>query len=81
MHVDTTQEKMRRANRPSISSKGNYNTSSSQQTFHCEKHMELNEDLLDEECLSMEGPRQVNVFLPNHVKVVKELLEEAEIFE
>lgn len=43
--------------------------------------MELSEDLLDEECLFMEGPRQVNVFLPNHVKVVKELLEETEIFE
>jgi hypothetical protein len=56
---------MRRASRPLISSKGNCNTSFSQQTFCCEQHMELSKDLLDEECLLVEGPRQVKVLLPN----------------
>jgi hypothetical protein len=43
--------------------------------------VELSEDLPNEECLFVEGPRQVKVFLPDHVKVLKEFLEEVEIFE
>jgi hypothetical protein len=56
---------MRRASRPLISLKGNCNTSFSQQTFCCEQHMELGEDLLDEERLLVEGPKQVKMFLPD----------------
>jgi hypothetical protein len=69
---------MRKANTPSISSKGNCNTSSSSR---CEKHMELSKDLPDEEWLLMEGPKQVKMFLLDQVKVVKKLLKKTKVFE
>jgi len=35
----------------------------------------------NEDYVMLEGPHKFNVFLPNQVAIVKELLEEVEVFE
>jgi hypothetical protein len=73
---DNTQEQMKRTKRPSFSSKGNYNTTSNLSQF--EGGLEFNDN---EDCIMLERPRKLTVFLWNPVAVMKELLEEVKVSE